>query len=108
MMIAALPLVASAAASVGAPAATGIAKTAISGAVSGTGDSFASMLASFSADTVDKMKTSEQMSIAGISGKASTQSVVEAVMAAQESLSTALAVRDKAVSAFQDISRMPI
>jgi flagellar hook-basal body complex protein FliE len=66
------------------------------------------MLASFSQDTVDKMNTSEQMSISGISGKASTQSVVEAVMQAQESLSTALAVRDKAVAAFQDISRMPI
>lgn len=104
MMIAALPLVASAISAAGGPSATSVAKSA----VSGTSDTFSSMLASFSQDTVDKMKTSEQMSIGGITGKASTQSVVEAVMSAQESLSTALAVRDKAVSAFQDISRMPI
>ena len=54
------------------------------------------------------MKTSETMSVAGIEGKATTQSVVESVIAAQESLQTALAVRDKAVSAFQEISRMSI
>jgi flagellar hook-basal body complex protein FliE len=72
------------------------------------GSSFADMVASFSNDTVNKMKTSEQMSVAGIEGKATTQSVVESVMAAQESLQTALAVRDKAVSAFQEISRMSI
>lgn len=108
MMIAALPLVASAISAAGGPSATSVVKNAMTGAVSGASDSFSSMLASFSQDTVDKMKTSEQMSIGGITGKASTQSVVEAVMSAQESLSTALAVRDKAVSAFQDISRMPI
>ena len=74
----------------------------------GAGDSFSSMLASLTSDTVSKMKTSEQVSIAGIGGSATTQSVVEAVMQAQEALQTGLAVRDKAVAAFQDISRMPI
>ena len=49
------------------------------------------------------MQTGESMSIAGIQGKATTQSVVEAVMSAQEKLQTALAVRDKAVAAFQDV-----
>ena len=66
------------------------------------------MLASFSQNTVNKLKSSEQMSVAGIQGSATTQSVVESVMSAQESLQTALAVRDKAVNAFQDISRMAI
>jgi flagellar hook-basal body complex protein FliE len=104
-MIAALPLITSAISSfLGPDQATSAAKSvATSGA-----DSFSSLMASFSKDTVDKMKTSESMSVAGIQGKATTQSVVEAVMSAQESLQTALAIRDKAVSAFQDISKMPV
>ena len=109
-MIAALPLVASAITAVGhSSAATSVVNSAAgSAATSGIGDSFSSMLASFAQDTVGKMQNSEQMSVAGIEGKATTQSVVEAVMSAQEQLQTALAVRDKAVSAFQDISRMAI
>lgn len=109
-MIAALPLIASAASSLlGSTSVSGIAgaaKTAAS--ASSAGDSFSTMMASFSKDTVDKLKTSESMSIAGIQGKATTQSVVEAVMAAQESLQTAIAVRDKAVGAFQEVSHMSI
>ena len=77
-------------------------------ATSAAGDSFSAVLASFAKDAVGKMKEAEGASIAGIEGKATTQSVVSSVMGAQESLSTALAVRDKAVAAFQDISRMPI
>ena len=75
---------------------------------SGAGGDFSSMMAQLANGAVDKMNTSETMSIAGMSGKATTQSVVEAVMAAQESLQTAIAVRDKAVSAFQEVTRMSI
>jgi flagellar hook-basal body complex protein FliE len=102
-MIAALPLVTSALGALGVGSAAPAQR-----AVSGASDSFSSMLSSFSQDAVNKLKTSEQMSVAGIQGSATTQSVVESVMAAQESLQTALAVRDKAVSAFQDITRMSI
>jgi flagellar hook-basal body complex protein FliE len=34
--------------------------------------------------------------------------VVEHVMSAEQSLQTAIAIRDKVVSAYQEISRMPI
>jgi len=103
-MIAALPLVTSAISTLlGSGAAT-----ATPAVTSAAGDSFSATLASLSQATVDKLKSSEQMSVAGIQGKATTQSVVEAVMQAQESLQTALAVRDKTVSAFQDITRMSI
>ena len=108
-MIAALPLVTSTLSSLlGTGTASSVASQATTSIASSSGTSFSDMLSSFSKDTVDKMKTSESMSVAGIEGKATTQSVVEAVMAAQESLQTALAVRDKAVSAFQEISRMPV
>ncbi len=103
-MIAALPLITSAVGSLfGSSAPTAAASTTAT-----AGDSFSSLLASFSKDTVGAMQTGESMSIAGIQGKATTQSVVEAVMSAQEKLQTALAVRDKAVAAFTDVTRMSI
>lgn len=105
-MIAALPLVTSALSSIFGPGQAASATSTTQAATAG--NSFSSMLASLTGDTVGKLKTSESMSVAGIEGKASTQSVVEAVMQAQESLQTALAVRDKAVAAFQDLSRMSI
>ncbi len=104
-MIAALPLVTSAIGALLGPDQT---RTISSAARSAAGDSFSSMMASFANNTIDSLKTSEAMSVAGIQGSASTQSVVEAVMNAQETLQTAIAVRDKAVSAFQEISRMPV
>ena len=54
-------------------------------------------MAQVTGDAVKKMKTAEATSISGIEGKASTQDVVQSVMSAQESLQTALAIRDKSV-----------
>lgn len=106
-MIAALPLITTAVSSLlGSSQAASVAQKAQ--AASSTSGDFTSMLAQLSNDTVNKLNTSETMSVAGISGKATTQSVVEAVMSAQEALQTAVAVRDKAVSAFQEVSRMSI
>ena len=107
-MIAALPLVTSALSLLG-PSQTAGAPSSVGAAAWATaGDSFSSMLASFSNDVTNKMKTSEAMSISGIQGKATTQSVVESVVQAQEALQTALAVRDKTVAAFQEVARMAI
>ena len=106
-MIAAAPIAVGALSSLLGSSPTTAAATTTS-SLSSSGDSFSAMLSSFSNNTIDKLKNSEAMSISGIQGNATTQSVVEAVMSAQEQLQTALAVRDKAVSAFQDISRMPI
>ena len=105
-MIAALPLVTSTLSSLLGPsqptgATPGVASTH-------AGSSFSSILSSFSSDTVSKLKASESASISGLQGTATTQSVVEAMMQAQESLQTALAVRDKTVAAFQDVTRMSI
>jgi len=46
------------------------------------------------------------MSFAGIKGTATTREVVDAVMQAQQTLQTAIAIRDKVVSAFLDVTRM--
>ncbi|MGO8953112.1 MAG: flagellar hook-basal body complex protein FliE [Rhodomicrobium sp.] len=69
---------------------------------------FSSVLANLASQTASAVKTSEDMAIKGIQGQAPVQDVVQAVMHAQTSLQTAMAIRDKAVSAYQDLIRMPI
>ena len=69
---------------------------------------FSTMLTRMSSDAVDQVKTAEASAISGITGKASVQQVVEAVMAAEQTVQTAIAVRDKVVAAYQEISRMAI
>jgi flagellar hook-basal body complex protein FliE len=69
---------------------------------------FASVLSSLASGTASSIKTGEELAIKGLQGQAPVQDVVQAVMKAQTSLQTALAIRDKAVSAYQDLIRMPI
>jgi len=70
--------------------------------------SFSDTLASVSQDAIQRLKDGEAASLAGVDGQASVQQVVEAVMAAEQSLQTAIAIRDKVVGAYQEISRMTI
>lgn len=70
--------------------------------------SFSDALANVSLEAVDSLKHGEAAAISGISGKASAQQVVEAVMAAETTLQTAIAIRDKVVSAYQEVARMAI
>ncbi|MEE2950473.1 MAG: flagellar hook-basal body complex protein FliE [Pseudomonadota bacterium] len=69
---------------------------------------FTEVLSRVMVDAVDTMKSAEATSIQGVNGKASTQAVVEAVMSAERTLQTAVAVRDKAVAAYMELSRMAI
>ncbi|MBB3808024.1 flagellar hook-basal body complex protein FliE [Pseudochelatococcus contaminans] len=85
------------------PTAVKAATTAASAAVD-----FTAVLGSMITDTAQNLRTSETASLQGLQGRASTQDVVEAVMAAERSLQTTLAVRDKVVAAYQEISRMAI
>ena len=50
----------------------------------------------------------EAAAILGLQGALPAHKVVEAVMSAQRTLQSALAIRDKAVSAYQEIARMAI
>ncbi len=69
---------------------------------------FTDVLAQVSGSAISDLRAGEAASIAGMEGKMSVQQVVEAVMSAEKSLQTALAVRDKVVSAYQEIGRMAI
>ncbi len=104
MIAALLPLAANAlqavttAAAPSAPAATSAT----------AGGDFGQFMAQASSDALNTLKTAERTSMAGIEGKASASEVVGSVMNAERSLQTGLAIRDKAVAAFQQISQMQI
>ena len=72
------------------------------------GNDFASMLENGIKTAVDADKKSEEMSKSGISGKADVRDVVAAVTNAEMTLQTVVAVRDKVVTAYNEILRMPI
>jgi flagellar hook-basal body complex protein FliE len=57
---------------------------------------------------VDTLKESERVSLAAVAGKASAQDVVRSVMAAEMTVQTVVAIRDRMVQAYQDIMRMAV
>nr|WP_316652336.1 flagellar hook-basal body complex protein FliE [uncultured Gellertiella sp.] len=73
-----------------------------------TGQTFGEVLTNMATTAMDNIKQGEVASFEGIQGKASTREVVDAVMNAEQSLQTAIAMRDKLVSAFLDITKMQI
>ena len=72
------------------------------------GMGFNNVLEQVAADSIGSMKAGEAASFQSIQGKLSAQKVVEAVMSAERSLQMAVAVRDKVVQAYQEVSRMAI
>lgn len=73
-----------------------------------TGLNFASVLGNVATDAMNSLKGAEAMSFKAIEGKANTREVVDAVLEAQQSLQTAIALRDKIVNAYLEITKMPI
>ena len=55
-----------------------------------------------------QLKASEAKAVEALTGRASLQDVVEAVTEAELSLQKMTAVRDRVISAYQEIMRMPI
>lgn len=72
------------------------------------GMDFASLLGRLANDTASTVQQGEAAALASVQGSLPLQTVVERVMAAERTLQAALAVRDKAVGAYQEISRMQI
>ncbi|MBZ6078563.1 flagellar hook-basal body complex protein FliE [Microvirga puerhi] len=69
---------------------------------------FGDIMVQVAANAAQTLRAGESAAIAGVQGKASVQQVVEAVMSAEQALQTAIAIRDKVVAAYQEISRMAI
>ena len=72
------------------------------------GPSFEQALTQVIGSAVDTLQTGEAVAIQGVEGAVSPMKVVDSVMAAQRSLQSVLAIRDKAVSAYQEVVRMAI
>lgn len=72
------------------------------------GASFGDVLQQLATEASDSVKAGESTAIASVHGQASVLQVVDSLMSAERSLQTMIAVRDKVVGAYQDISRMAI
>ena len=69
---------------------------------------FGQVLGQMALDAIGTVKASETTAVAGVRGEATVQQVVESVMAAEQAVQAGVAIRDKVVSAYLEISRMSI
>jgi len=70
--------------------------------------SFADVMQSMGENVVDRLKVAEGQSFAAVRGEVATRDVVDALMTAEQSLQTAVAIRDKLVTSYLEIARMQI
>jgi flagellar hook-basal body complex protein FliE len=89
-------------------AVSGAARSGGATPVSTEGTTFEQALGQAMGSAVDALQIGEALAIQGVEGAAPPMKVVSGVMEAQRSLQSVLAVRDKLVSAWQDISKMAI
>ena len=94
--------------SLGGAAAAARTQAAPPASAASAGASFTQLLGQILSAGVNTIQAGESAAIQGMTGAAPAFKVVEAVMEAQRTLQEGLAVRDKVVSAYQEISRMAI
>jgi flagellar hook-basal body complex protein FliE len=70
--------------------------------------SFGKMLQDAAGSLVNTLDKSEQASLQAVTGTGDLAAVTQAVTDAQVALQTVVAVRDRVISAYQDIIKMPI
>lgn len=80
----------------------------IGGAGKNDGVSFSDYLEKSVESSIKTLKAGEQMAAKGVMGTADPTDVVQAVNSADMTLQTVVAIRDKMISSYQDILRMPI
>ena len=103
----AIPAVAAAAYRAAAQAATPTASSVAPANISGQGN-FSDFLSGAVKDSINTIRSGEQAAQAQVTGGANIVDVVNSVNAAELTLNTVVAVRDKVVSAYQSILNMPI
>jgi flagellar hook-basal body complex protein FliE len=72
------------------------------------GGNFTDFLSGAIKDSMNTIRQGEQAATAQVQGKANLVDVVQSVNAAEITLDTVVAVRDKVVAAYQSIMNMPI
>lgn len=73
-----------------------------------SGGSFADMLASQVQGVVDAGKASDQMAIDMVNGKANVVDMVTALSQTEIAIESMVTIRDRVISAYEEIMRMPI
>jgi flagellar hook-basal body complex protein FliE len=69
---------------------------------------FGAMMKQLAVDSLNVMRHSESMSAKAVTGEANLPDVVQAVNAADLTINTIVAVRDRLINAYTEIMRMPI
>jgi flagellar hook-basal body complex protein FliE len=72
------------------------------------GNSFAEMVSQAATRTIGTLEQAEQVSVQALQGDADMRQVADAVMSAEQALQAAVAIRDKIVSSYLEVSRMAI
>jgi len=72
------------------------------------GASLASAIGNAAERTIATLESADKLSIKALQGEVPAREVVDAVMSAEQALQTSIAIRDKIVSAYLEISRMAI
>ncbi len=91
------------------PAALGTGGVFGADAVTGSAESdFGTLLDKSISQAVDTLKESERVSMSAVAGKASAQEVVRSVLAAEMTVQSVVAIRDKMVQAYQEIMRISV
>jgi flagellar hook-basal body complex protein FliE len=104
----AIPAAAAAAYRAAAQMGTTAASSAAVAPASVPGGNFSDFLSGAVKDSINTIRQGEQAATAQVSGKANLVDVVQSVNAAEITLDTVVAVRDKVVAAYQSIMNMPI
>jgi flagellar hook-basal body complex protein FliE len=98
----------SASTAVGSQTSVGLSSASSKVTATAPSEDFGEVLGRLVNDAVGVVQAGEDTAIQGIKGAASPLAVVNSVMVAQQTLHSALAIRDKVVSAYQEIARMTI
>ena len=81
---------------------------AAGGAGGAGGPKFADFMKEKARESVETLRASETISAKAVTGEADLTDVVQAVTSAELTLQTVVSVRDRMISAYQEIMRMPI
>ncbi len=71
-------------------------------------ESFGDILKNAAVQSIETLRGGEAASAKAVSGEASLPEVVQAITASEVTLQTVVAIRDRVISAYQEIMRMPV
>jgi flagellar hook-basal body complex protein FliE len=72
------------------------------------GGAFAGLIEQPATSSISSLRSAERTAIGSLTKQADITDVVSAVTQAETTLKTVIAVRDRLISAFQDLEKMPI